>query len=63
MISILSLFERNACSTSLSMKEMELFAIVNWIFLCVRSFEIFYMPFKYGLTLLRHSSTDSDLFL
>ena len=54
MISMVSLFECIPCSSSLScLEEIKLFVIVNWI---VRSFTT---SFKYGLILLRSSSTDS----
>ena len=63
MISMLSLFERITCSLSLSMKEINLFAIVNWIFHASDFFRFIMMSFKYGLILLAYSSTDSVLFL
>ena len=60
MISMLSLFE---CITrSLSMEEMKLFAIARQTFHVSHFFlRLFMMSFKYGLTLLRYSSTDSVL--
>ena len=45
------------------MEEIKLFAIVNWIFHMSDFLGLFMMPFKYGLILLRNSSTDSVLFL
>ena len=63
MISILSLFERITCFSSLSMEEIKLFAIVNWIFHMWVFLRIFLMPFKYGLVLLRYTSTDKVFFL
>ena len=50
-------------SSSLSMEEIKLLAIVNWIFHVPDILKLFMMLFKYGLTLLRYSSTDSVLFL
>ena len=61
MISVLSLFEWITHSSSLSMEEIKLFAIVNWIFHVSDFLRLFMMSFKYGLILLRYSSTDSVL--
>ena len=59
MISMLSLFEFITRSSSLSMEEIKLFAIVNLIFHVSNFLRLFMKYFKYGLILLRHSSTDS----
>ena len=63
MTSILSLFECITCSSSLSMEETKLFAIVNWIFHASDFFRLIMMSSKYDLILLRYSSTNSVLFL
>ena len=63
MISMPSLFECILCSSLLSTEEIKLFAIVSWIFYLSDSLRLFMMSFKYGLILLRCSSTDSILFL
>ena len=60
---MLSLFECIAGSSSLSMEEIKLFAIVNWIFHVSEFLRLFMMSFKYSLILLRYSSTDSVLLL
>ena len=62
LISMLLLFECITCSSSLSMEEIKLFAIVNWIFY-VSVFLRLFMSFKYLVILLRYSSTVSVLFL
>ena len=62
IISILSLFECITCFSSLSMEEIKLFAIANWI-LHVSDFLRLFMSFKYGLSSLRYNSSDSVLFL
>ena len=51
MISMLSLVEFSTCSSSLSMKEIKLFAIANWLF-HMSDFLRLFMSFKYGLILL-----------
>ena len=57
---MLSLFECVASSSSLSsLGEIELIAIVNWNFHVSDFWRLFIMSFKYSLTLLRYSSTDS----
>ena len=38
---------------------MELIAIVNWMLYVSGFLRLFMMSFKYGLTLIRYSSTDS----
>ena len=58
MISMLSLFECITRSSSLSKEEIKLFAIVNCTF-----HVSFMISFKYGLILLKYSSTYSVLFL
>ena len=63
MISILSISESITCSASLSMEEINLFAIVNWIFHVPDFLRLFVMPFKCRLILLRCSSADTFLFL
>ena len=45
-------------SSSLSMEEIKLFAIFNWIFHVSPFLRLFVMSFKYGLTLLRYHLTD-----
>ena len=60
---MLSLFECITFSSSLSMEVIKLFAIANWIFYVPDFIRLFMISFKYGLTLLRYSSTDSVLFL
>ena len=62
MISMLLLFKCITRFSPLSLEEIKLIAMVNWIF-HVSYFLRFMMPFKYGLILLRCSSTDSVLFL
>ena len=60
MISMLSLFECISYSTSLSsLEEIILLVIVNWIFYVPKILRSFMISFKYGLILLRYSSTDS----
>ena len=63
MISMLSLFECITHSLSLSIQETKLFAIGNSIFHVSYFLRLLMMSFKYGLILLRYSSTDSLLFL
>ena len=61
---MLSVFECVTRSFSLSMEEIKLFAIANWIFHQMSDFfRLFIMSFKYGLILLRYSSAYSVLFL
>ena len=62
MTFMLLLSECITCSSSLSMEETNLFAIVNWIFPVSNFLRLFMMSFKYGLISLRYSSTDSVLF-
>ena len=63
IISMLSLFECITRSSSLSIEEIKLFAIVHWIFHLLDVLRLFMISFKYGLMLLKYSSTDSVLFL
>ena len=63
MISMLSIFECIISHSSLSMEEIKLFVIVNWIFHVTDFLRLFMMFFKYGQILLRCSSTDSVSFL
>ena len=55
---MLLLFECITCSSSLPLEEIELIAIVNWNFHVSDFLRLFMMSFKYGLILLRYSSTD-----
>ena len=59
---MLSLFECISPSSSLSIEEIKLFAIVNLIFHVQGFLRLFMMSLKYGLILLRYSSTDSVSF-
>ena len=52
MISVLSLFECIIRSSSLSIEEIKLFAIVNWIFHVSNFLRLFIMLLKYGLIYL-----------
>ena len=63
MISMLSFFESITHSSSLSLPELKLMAIANWVFHVLDFLRLFMMCFKNGLYLLRYSSTDSVLFL
>ena len=56
---MLLLIECITRSSSLSMEEIKLFAIVNWIFHVSKFLRLLMMSFKHGLILLRYSSTDS----
>ena len=60
---MLSLFECISSSSSLSIEEIKLFAIVNLIFHVQDFLRLFMMSLKYGLILLRYSSTDSVSFI
>ena len=62
MISMLSLFECITCSSSLSLEEIKLIAVVNCISNVSDFLRLFMMSFKYGVILLRYSSTDKVLF-
>ena len=59
---MLSLFECITHSLSLSIEELKLFAIVNWILHVSKRLRLFMVPFKYNLILLRYSSSDSVYF-
>ena len=61
MTSMFSLFEPITRSSSLSMEEIKLFAIVNGIFHGSDFSRLFRMSFRYGLILLGYSSTSSAL--
>ena len=52
MNSMLSLFESITCSSSVSLEEIKLIAIVNSIFNVSDFLRLFMMSFKYGLLLL-----------
>ena len=60
---MLSLFACITRSSSLSMEEIKLFGIANRIFNVSDSLKLLMTSFKFGLILLRHSLTDSVLFL
>ena len=60
---MLSLLQCITCSSLLSVEEIKLFAIVNWIFHVSDFLELFMISFKYGLILSKYSSTGSVLFL
>ena len=60
--SILLLFWMNYTSLSLSLENIKLFAIVNWIF-HVSDILILFISFKCGLILLRYSSTITVTFI
>ena len=52
-------FECITPSSSLSLEEIKLIAFFIWIFHVSDFFRLFIMSFKYGLIVLRYSSTDS----
>ena len=54
MISMWSLFQCMTSSLSLSLEEIKLIPIVNWIFLVSVFFKLFMMYFKYGLISSRY---------
>ena len=60
---MISLFGWVSRSSLLSTEEIKIFAIVKWNFHVSEFLRLFVMSFKYGLILLRYSSTDSALFL
>ena len=62
MISML-LFECIAHSSSVSLKNIKLIAIVNWIFHASDFLRLFMMSFEYGLISSRNSLIDRVLFL
>ena len=60
MISMLSLFECASLSSSLSsLEEIKLIVIANLVLKVSDFLRSFTISFKYGLVLLRYSSTDS----
>ena len=61
MISKLSLFEYITRSSPLSLQEIKSVAIVNLFFYVSDFLRLHMMSFKFGLILLRYSSTDSVL--
>ena len=63
MIPKLSLLECIKCSSSLSLEEIKLLAIVSWIFQISNFLRSNSISFKYGLFSLRYFSSDSVLFL
>ena len=64
MIFMLLLIECITCSSSLSSsEEKKLIVFVNSTFHVPDFLRLFMIPFRYGLMLLRYSSTDSILFL
>ena len=60
---MLSFFECITCSSSLSLEEIKLIAIFNYIFHVSDLLRLFMMSFKYGLIALRNSLSDRVLFL
>ena len=50
-------------SSSLSLKERKLIAIINWIFHASNFLRFFMISFNYGLISLRYLSTNNVLFL
>ena len=60
---MLSFFECITHSSSLSLEEIKLLAIVNWIFYVSDFLKLFMMSFKYGLTSSRYYLSDRVLFL
>ena len=61
---MLSLFEYITLSSSLSCsEEIKLIVVVNWIFHVSGFLILLMIPLKYGLILLRYSSTNSILIL
>ena len=63
MISALSNFECITRSSSMSLEEIKLIAIVNGIFRLSGFLRLFIMSFKNGLILPKYSSTGRPLFL
>ena len=60
---MLSIFECIIRSSSVSLEESKVIAIVNLFSTYQFFLRLFSMPLKYGLILLKYSSTDSVLFL
>ena len=63
MISMLSLFECIIRSSPVSLEEVKLIAIVNWIFYISDYLRLFIMYFKYDLISSRYSLIDRISFL
>ena len=63
MISVLSNFECITRSSSLSLEEIKLIALVNGIFHLSGFLRLLIMPFKNGLILLKYYLTGRPLFL
>ena len=63
MISMLSLFECIIRSSPVSLEEVKLIAIVNWIFYIPDYLRLFIMYFKYDLISSRYSLIDRISFL
>ena len=63
MTSMLSIFECIIRSSSVSLEESKVIAIVNLFSTYQFFLRLFSMPLKYSLILLKYSSTDSVLFL
>ena len=55
---MLSLFECIISSSSLSLEDVNMIAIVNWIFYVSDFLRLFMISFKYGLISLKCSSID-----
>ena len=60
---MLPVFECITSSSSVSLEDIKLIAIVNWIFHASDFLRSVMISFKYGLTLLRYSSIYSVLFV
>ena len=60
---MLSIFECIIRSSSVSLEESKVIAIVNLFSTYQFFLRLFSMPLKYSLILLKYSSTDSVLFL
>ena len=59
---MLTFFEFITHSSSVSLEEIKLITIANWIFHVSDFLRSFIVSLKYGLTLLRYSSIDNVLF-
>ena len=60
---MLSLFECTICSSSLSIEQINLFAIDNWIYHISDISRSFIMSFKQGLILLRYNCCSKNYLL
>ena len=60
---MLSLFDCITCSSSLSLEEIKLIAMVNWILYVLGFLRLLVMSFKHVIVLLKYSSADAVLFL